>query len=294
MIVEELDKDIEVVDLEKDNLLDGLPDDLKKKLQEADLSKKEENLSEILEEKIETVVKEEYKIDRTLISQSEDETEVRLPDNRIVHIRKWKIKDKKNFDNSKNWLEAKTALVYNCVAEDIALDQEEFNFLLFKIRELSVHDKMKFTFICPECNSEEKLELDLSKLITTKGGEYSDIVSGENTFKMGAITNKDLYEAFNNSDVSEFNLFINDFIFHIKELNGRKIESDKDYAEVADFIANLDADFANDIFNQWLKMRFTLVFDNVIECKKCGAKNVENFSTLPEFFPESWRVVENI
>ena len=52
MIVEELDKDIEVVDLEKDNLLDGLPDDLKKKLQEADLSKKEEDLSEILEDKI--------------------------------------------------------------------------------------------------------------------------------------------------------------------------------------------------------------------------------------------------
>lgn len=301
----ELDSEIEVIDLKNEDLIESFPDDVKKMIKEKTLVKNEngeiqteekeepQNLSEMLEEKIEKTLKAEYKIDRNLESQTSDRSEVHLPDGRIVHIRKWKIKDKKNFDAAKNWSDAKDALVYNCLEEDIAIDQEEFNYLLFRIRDLSVHDKLKFTVYCPNCSAKEKLELDLSKLVHTKGGNYKDIVSGNNTFKIGAITKKDLYEALNNSELSEFSLFINDFVFHIKEYNNIVVETAKDYADLADFIANLDADEANEIFKQWMEMRFTVVFDNKIKCKDCGEEFFENFSTLPEFFPESWRVLDN-
>ena len=86
----ELDSEIEVIDLKNEDLIESFPDDVKKMIKEKTLVKDEngeiqteeetQNLSEMLEEKIERTLKTEYKIDRNLESQTSDPSEVHLPE----------------------------------------------------------------------------------------------------------------------------------------------------------------------------------------------------------------------
>ena len=80
--------------------------------------------------------------------------------NKIVKIRKWKVKDRENFkkDLLKNKDSAEKVakvtldnLVYNCLDKEYALNPDEIQYVFNNIRINSISDEVEFKYICKNC-----------------------------------------------------------------------------------------------------------------------------------------------
>ena len=97
---------------------------------------------------------------------------VTLPNGEISY-RKWKVKDKKTLETAKTLTDIKYALVLNCINypngdySKYALDNEEISFLLYNIRNDSMHKPLKQMFICPDCGHAHTKEIDLTDIVKT-------------------------------------------------------------------------------------------------------------------------------
>jgi len=206
-----------------------------------------------------------------------------------VKFRKWKVKDKKKFlSNKDNPLAIKEALVYDCLEDsNLALSEEEYNYLLVNIREESINEKVQYDFTCSHCNKEFEYSADLSAIMKPTFGEYGDIIYKNQIFTMTNLRNRDFYEnAILNTSDNETKKII-DFILHIESYNDQDGMSFDDLIEV---INNLDIDVFEKIFLDWEKMRFKVDNIETVKCPHCNKTEKYEFDNLPGFFPESWDV----
>lgn len=288
--------DGEIIQLENNNLVNELPEDIKAILDNQSTKTSEESnfdkhVSEKIEqiEQLENVESQKIEPDRNLNIYT---NEINLP-YRTIRVRKWKIKDKKNLNHARTLPEIKQALVYNCIEDgkDVVLDTEEFNFVLMKIRALTIQDNVTCEYVCPECGTTSTQSFNLSEVISTVGGDYSTLIAvGGNVFEMKVVDNAALYTKLTDLNEDPFSLFANDFALHVKSYNGIEIKTSKDHAEFLTWFDNLDADLGNEIFDQWLKMKFRIDYKKPIECSECGHIELANFVEMPDFFPKSWRI----
>ena len=96
---------------------------------------------------------------------------------KTIEFRKWKVKDRKNLLQASNDVERRKALVYNCIKDqNIALDNEEFNFVLEKIRSVSVKLKsfksFNGTFISGATTILSTFDISLPSLGNTKSPSF--------------------------------------------------------------------------------------------------------------------------
>ena len=204
-----------------------------------------------------------------------------------VKYRKWKVKDKKKFINSDgNKKELREALVYDCIEDKkIALSEDEFKFLLIKIRETSLEDKVEYNFQCDKCSEEFHFVADLNEIMTAEYKPYDEIVVKNHIFKMGELKNREFYEdamAIAES-IDEKNLL--DFILHIEAYNDGDGYT---FNQLNDIINELDADVFEKIFLQWEEMRFKLNSVYEVICPHCNHGTYYEFDDMPGFFPASW------
>lgn len=206
-----------------------------------------------------------------------------------VFFRKWKVKDKKKFMNSKDdSVLMKESLVYDCIKDKkIAFSEEEFTYMLIKIREASLKDKMSYIFDCEKCQNSFKLEVLASDVITPEFNEYKNITCSSTTFEIQEIKNRKFYDESMATVTDPQEKQLIDFILHVKSINDDESLS---FQEIMQFINELDVDVFEDIFKQWERMRFKLNMTHSVECPECHDENLFMFDSLPDFFPTSWEV----
>lgn len=207
---------------------------------------------------------------------------------RILHFRKWKVKDKIALDKSKSITDIKKALVYNCIYEQCVLDSDEYNYVLFKIRNETVHEPFEYDYACSNCGEYKPLVLNLEGMMSTVEGNFDKIE--EYNIVLKYVDNMVLYDKLVSSEQNNFKQFINDFALHIKSYNGIEIKTEDDVNTFVDYISEMDADIANDLLDKWSDKRFKVIIESDIICDKCGNIDTCDFTNLPDFFPKSWNI----
>lgn len=204
-----------------------------------------------------------------------------------IKYRKWKVKDKKKFLNAgDNKQEMREALVYDCLEDKkIALSEEEFKYLMIKIRETSLEDKVQYVFNCSNCAQPFEFTADLNKIMTGDYKPYDEIVVKNHIFKMGELKNREFYEqALAIADSHDEKLLL-DFILHVEAYNDNDGYT---FTQLNEIINNLDADIFEKIFLMWEDMKFKLNNIYEVQCPHCNFTEYYEFDDMPGFFPASW------
>jgi hypothetical protein len=211
-------------------------------------------------------------------------TEIR---GKIIKFRKWKVKDKKKFlRNSNNKQLVREALVYDVVQDqNLALSEEEYRYLLLKIREESIKNPMFMNIECSECNTDFNYEIKIPEVVSVAGDEnYTDIEVGKHIFKMSDIKNRAFYQDLMFNSVDEDEKILIDFICHIDTYN----DQDFSFEEINDIIINLNVEEFEKIMYKWEQMRFKVNTLHEVECPNCKYKEPFFFDDFPGFFPDTW------
>lgn len=206
-----------------------------------------------------------------------------------IKFRKWKVKDKKKFlQNKSDPLKIKEALVYDCLEDnDIALSEEEYKYMLIRIREESIDEKVQYEFTCDHCNQSFDFEANLNEINKPIFKEYGDIIVGKHIFKMTNLRNRNFYENTILGMDDEEERALVDFILHVDSYNSQDGLS---FEGLVDVINDLDVKDFEKIFKQWEDMKFKV--DNIepVSCPHCGNVEQYEFDDLPGFFPDSWNL----
>ena len=157
---------------------------------------------------------------------------------RKIEFRGWKFKDKQELDKASNVIEKRKAIVYNCISDKkIALDIEEFNYLLYIIRNKSLSSKLSF------CGNE--------LVCNFKDADYKPITVKDIIIEVGHVSNRDDYEKRINETITDIERFVLDFVFHIKTINSSNVSVD----EALTFFEEMDVEIFEKIINQWDLMK---------------------------------------
>lgn len=205
-----------------------------------------------------------------------------------IKFRKWKVKDKKNFIIAlkANDTLAVENIVLDCLEDKtIPLTETEFKYVLLKIRDESIPYGLTFQIDCEECEKEFDYTSISSKLLTPNFKPYGEIKSGNVSFIMDEIQNKEYYiDAIRQCTTDEEKSFI-DFLYHVKKVNGNDAFT---FDTLYDFVNNMDIEIGEDIFKQWNDMNFTLDSVQMVTCPHCKHEQYIQFDELYGFFPDSW------
>lgn len=206
-----------------------------------------------------------------------------------IRFRKWKGKDKKSFiqqikeyglDNV-SLEKTMDILVHRQLEsnkEDI-FSQDEYRYLLQKIRQYSLGEDMSTELYCEECQSPFTHEYKISDVIRPLHESLEDYDDGEVFIKFGGIKNKKLYlEAVQEN--KELEIF-----YRIDEFNGSKAHSVESLMEEFE---DLDLDQIENIVNYFEENKFSIDDIQEVECPHCQHKTPYEFDEIPDFFPQSW------
>lgn len=208
--------------------------------------------------------------------------------NKIIKARKWKAKDRKLFRKKLVESEGKNiskiisdVLVYNCLENpNIALTDEEIQYLFIQLRKISISDKFKFEFECENCGHKNELILKIDDVIKPVYKEYEPIIVDNITIEIQDIKNKKFYEE-NKDEYDD----AKELAFRIKSFNG---DTSKSFNELVEIFENMDINTFDKIYQKFQEMNFHIDNTYACECKNCGHKNLFEFDEIPGFFPDTW------
>lgn len=207
---------------------------------------------------------------------------------KVVKYRKWKVKDKKKYMSSDDPIILKEALVFDCIEDkNIALDAEEYKYMLMKIRNVSIKNEIKYDFTCSHCSNEFEYTADIEEIMTPEFKDYDDIISGKHIFTLTHVRNRQFYENSILGVNSEEEKVMVDFIMHVKSYNDN---DGLNFDELNEIINELDIEDFEAIFKEWENMKFYVNNIHDVECPKCAESDTYEFDDLPNFFPESWKL----
>lgn len=203
-----------------------------------------------------------------------------------IAFRKWKVKDRDAFVNAQNDYDRRQALVYNCLEnKTIALDNEQYNYVLIQIRCESVSPMLHYTLRCPECGSVLDVDVDLREIVHVRYQDFHDIVIPGLKITLAEVKNREAYERRMSETQDTYNKYLIDLAFHINTINDAYPQS---FNGVVEFIRDLDVDQFENIFRQWDTQRFKVLMNGDLTCSNCGITTKWNFDDLPGFLPASW------
>jgi putative baseplate hub subunit protein len=211
--------------------------------------------------------------------------------NKIVKIRKWKVKDRENFkkDLLKNKDSAEKVakvtldnLVYNCLDKEYALNPDEIQYVFNNIRINSISDEVEFKYICKNCNKQESQIVKISEI--HKGHFYNeDKIEVKNiTILLQDVKNVKMY---NDTIFKSETPWIDDLIYHIKSFNGDESMS---FQKLKDLFLDLDVDILDEIMDKYDDIRFKLDKEYDVICPECGNTHTYIFDEIPDFLPQKW------
>jgi hypothetical protein len=210
---------------------------------------------------------------------------------RSINVRKWKVKDKREFTNimkaeKPDDVKLLHALVYNCIDDKkIVLSEDEYKYVLNVIRSHSLGDEVKVGIVCEACETKHEQTYKISELFKQRFSDKTEFTVGPFTFKLTNVKNRDMYyKKMKDLNIPE-EIFYYDFLFHIASINGNESLSLKAMEELFD---EIDVGTLEKIFEEWDNIRFKLNDVNEVKCTECGHVELYSFDELPEFFPSAW------
>lgn len=211
-----------------------------------------------------------------------------------IRFRKWKVKDRKKFiallkdiENIKD-SNASDVLVYDCLElPNTILSPDEFRYVLTQIRKESISETIDFKLLCSNCEEVFNINLDLDYLIKPEFSSYTNIKVQGYDIEICDVVNKEYYDKSVKATTTADELYMVDFLYHIKSVNGDKSFT---FVELEEYFEDINTDEIDSIFDQWDKMKFIINDVNDVTCPNCS--NVEKyiFDDLPGFFPNKWFV----
>lgn len=228
------------------------------------------------------------------LTEEKFEKEIILRDGKIIHVRKWKVKDRKKFKetiiNKGENLTAKDisdVLIFPCIQEkNILLTEEEQKYISSIIREISIGETFKFSFLCDadECDNVTELELKISDVNKPKFSNWSTVEISGIPVEFGEKIKPDFYFTKLNGASTEEKQDI-DLAAHILKVGD---EDALTFDEIMAMLEELDSDVYDKFVEEYNKQRF--VQDNVhsVKCSKCSKEQMFAFDEIAGFFPASW------
>ncbi len=207
--------------------------------------------------------------------------------NRDITIRKWKAREKKEFLNTVRTSESldslQDVLVYNCIEEKVALNAEEFKYILTQIRSYSLGEEIELEFYCESCKSKFLNTISLNSVVKPVFSSLKQIKTKNYNIKIGEIKNIDFYKKTIKENPLEERDY--DFYLRIDSING---DDSSSLDEIIEIFNEMDIDEFDSIFSQWENMRFKIDDVTEIKCLNCGDVVKYSFDEIPGFFPPSW------
>lgn len=219
--------------------------------------------------------------------------------NRVVKVRKWKVKDRNNLkkafsenkDEVKNGFSIIKYLVEDCLDKEYALNPDEITYILSFLRSICIDNKFKLKYKCNECGNVN----DLTFYILDKDGEKGVLHPKfkEESFDNLSIDTKsfhiELQEVKNIKFYKEVlmksqNTDLDDLILHIKSINSES----KSYKELKELFEDCETDEVDEIISIFNEMRFSLDKKNEVQCCDCLNTRELEFDTIPELLPIEW------
>ena len=211
--------------------------------------------------------------------------EVKLGPRKSVFITPWKAKAKKEFIKIFKKNGDKTTeedilniLLYPYLKDNIYLSSAELQYVLFKLREISIRNKeVEFVIDCNSCGEEIEIKTDISDLVHYKetlipieknGNIWRDPESNE-------IVKQILFQY---KDEPPTVLMIG---LHLKKYRNRNIESLEEFLEIYD---DLDMVEVENLEDEWYEVSSNFEIYKKIKCDKCDYETTYSFDIIPGFF----------
>jgi len=208
--------------------------------------------------------------------------------NKTLKVRKWKAKDRKAFKKEIIESEGNNSdviitqnLVYNCIEnKNIALTDEEIQYVFTQLRKLSVSETFEYTYKCIHCDYDNKEVLKIDDVSKPVFKEYKPIEVQGYKIELQDIKNKKFYEE-NKDQFDESK----ELAFRVKSING---DMSKSFNELVELFDDMDIDIFDKIYDQFQDMNFHVDNTHECTCKKCGKTTPFEFDEIPGFLPDSW------
>lgn len=206
---------------------------------------------------------------------------------KVVHVRKWKAKDRKAFKklvkaDKEIGLALMDTLVKSCIQEkNIVLSFNELQYLFVKIRALSLGEFVDFSWKC-SCGNENTEKIDINSVNRFSFKPWNTIKTENVTIELQDAPNVDFYNKKIKSDDYDDTW---ELAFRVKSINENISLS---FDEVVNFIDDLDIDEADEVFEQFCEMEFNIDNTKDLTCKSCSKVTTFEFDEIPEFFPSTW------
>lgn len=205
-----------------------------------------------------------------------------------LEINKWKAKQRKEFvkNLTSGNIDENTlmdCLVYDCIEPKVALSQEEFKYVLSRIRAYTLGEEIDFKFYCDKCKEPHEQKIELKNIFSYNYNKIEEINFSGINIKLGPIKNKEYYNKMIQENYSEADLI--DFILRIESINDEEVLS---FESTMDFLENLDLDIFDNIIRVWEESKFKVNQIHEVTCPNCGDVQKYDFDDIPEFIPTSW------
>ena len=207
--------------------------------------------------------------------------------NQEITIRKWKAKEKKEFlntvRNSESLDTLQDVLVYNCIEEKVALNADEFKYVMTQIRSYSLGDEIELEFFCDSCKSKFLNTIKLQEIIKPIISNLKEIETKNYRIKLGNIRNVDFYKETIKNNPNEEKDY--DFYLRIESING---DESMTLEEIVELFNEMNIDEFDSVFERWEDIRFKIDDTSEISCKNCEDTVKYSFDEVPGFFPPAW------
>lgn len=221
------------------------------------------------------------------------ETEIKLGEGKVIHIRKWKQKDRKNFKNMfiekgefTTAMDLAATVVFPCILEkSTLLTEEEIKYVLGELRRISIGETFSFDFVCDECDEFNKIELKISEVNKSKISKWGTSSIKGHSIKFGEQINPQFYYNALFEAASEEDKAVIDLVSHIISIDN---DDTKTFKELVSMFENMDTDIYDAIIEEFNKQKFKQDLVTEVECTHCKAKQGFLFDEIPGFFPVSW------
>jgi len=211
--------------------------------------------------------------------------ELTLGKNKTVTLKPWKTKTKKDFLNiikkkEKNLSEEDILeVLINPYVEpnDIYFSDDELQWILINLRNISIDNNMKFLIECSNCNEDILVECKLLDLVQFRENQYP-IIKNERGWK--DIESLQDYKKGIKQYSDEFPKNI-EMLMHLDTVEGKKFNS---LAEKIEYFEDLDLLEGNKIVDEYNEVKSKIDLSYKTKCPHCDYEGKYIFEELPNFF----------
>jgi hypothetical protein len=211
--------------------------------------------------------------------------EIKLGKNKKVQIKAWKTKTKKEFlniiKNKKDKLTEEdilnTLILPYIEPNNIYFSEEELQYLLINIRNISVSENIKFITKCNNCNKDIEIDTNILNLCEYKENQYP-IIKDDISWK--DIENERILK----TNITKYKDELPGNIEMFMHIDGIENKKFKNLDEIIEFFEDLTLEESNKISKDYSEIQSSIEIKYTTDCSDCSHQDTYIFDEIPDFF----------